>query len=485
MPSLPDLSQLSHAQKDELIVALFAQVQALLSNQALLHQRTGQLEARLGLNSANSSKPPCSDGLRKPAPKSLRVAGLRPSGGQKGHPGATLRRSEEIDRVIEHKSASASGDVCATCQSALLHHEVIEQRQVFDLPPLRLQVIEHRLMRARCACGAVHDGAWPEGVTGAVQYGAGVKALAVHLSQQHLVPLGRVCALMQDAFGASLSQASVASFNAQAAQALIPTVAAIGQAVKSQAVVHADESGIRVQGKLHWLHCLVSQQLTWLGQHARRGRQAFEALGLLDGVRGTLVHDGLASYKELECAHALCNAHHLRELVFVDEQEKPFDGWAQEMMALLVRANGEVGQHGGPLPQDRQRWYESQWDVLLARADSFNPENKDCLEHAPKRGRHRQSKAFNLIRRLRLHRADVWRFMSTPGVPFTNNLAEQALRMCKVKQKISGCFRTVDGANTFFTIRSYLQTMTKQKQNLLQCLTSVFTGQPIQPRFVG
>lgn len=485
MPSLPDLSQLSHAQKDELIMTLFAQVQTLLSNQALLHQRTQGLEARLGLNSTNSSKPPSSDGLRKPAPKSLRIAGQRPSGGQKGHPGATLRTSERVDAVIEHKSPGAGGDVCTHCQNTLLHHEIIEKRQVFDLPPLRLQVLEHHLMRAHCACGAVHQGAWPEGVSSAVQYGAGVKALAVHLSQQHLVPLARVCALMQDAFGVSLSQASVASFNAQAAQALAPTVEAIGQAVKSQAVVHADESGIRVKGKLHWLHCLVSQQLTWLGQHARRGRQAFAALGLLAGVRGTLVHDGLASYKELECAHALCNAHHLRELVFVHEQERPFDGWAQEMMALLVQASGEVTRHGGPLPEDRQHGYKTQWDVLLARAESFNPENKDHLLHATRRGRHKQSKAYNLIRRLRMHRAEVWRFMSEPGVPFTNNLAEQALRMCKVKQKISGCFRTVEGADTFFTIRSYLQTMTKQKQNLLQCLTSVFNGQPIQPRFAG
>ena len=302
-------------------MALFAQVQALLSNQALLHQRTGQLEARLGLNSTNSSKSPSSDGLRKPAPKSLRVAGQRPSGGQKGHPGATLRRSEEADLAIEHKSASASGDVCA---------------------------------------------------------------------------------LMQDAFGVSLSQASVASFNAQAALAMVPTVEAIGQAVKTQAVVHADESGIRVTGKLHWLHCLASQQLTWLGQHARRGRQAFEALGLVAGVRGTLVHDGLASYKELQCTHSLCNAHHLRELVFVHEQESPFDGWAQEMMDLLVQASGEVTQHGGPLPEDRQHWYDSQWDVLLARAESFNPENTDHLHQGPRRGRHKQSKAFN--------RSGAWAF---------------------------------------------------------------------------
>ena len=257
----------------------------------------------------------------------------------------------------------------------------------------------------------------------------------------------------------------------------------IGEALKTQAVVHADESGIRVKGQLHWLHCLVSASLTWLGQHAKRGTQAFEELGLLAGVRGTLVHDGLASYKEIDCTHALCNAHHLRELVFVHEQEKAFDGWAQEMIELLVQANKEVHQHGAPLAQERRLWYHAQWDGLLARAESFNPQNKDNLEHAPKRGRRKQSKAYNLIRRLRIHRDDVWRFMTDAGVPFTNNLAEQALRMCKVKQKISGCFRTLDGANTFFTIRSYLQTMKKQNANLLDCLTSVFNGQPTQPRF--
>lgn len=194
---------------------------------------------------------------------------------------------------------------------------------------------------------------------------------------------------------------------------------------------------------------------------------------------------GWLVYKELDCTHALCNAHHLRELVFVHEQDKPFDGWAKEMIDLLVQANQEVRQLGAPLAQDRQLWHERQWDSLLARAESFNPENKDYLEHRPKRGRHKQSKAYNLIRRLRLHRADVWRFMTDAGVPFTNNLAEQALRMCKVKQKISGCFRTLDGANTFFTIRSYLATMKKQNVNLLACLTSVFNARPIQPQFTA
>lgn len=293
MGSPPDLSQLSHAQKDELILALWplqGRVQEMAAQHTVLLQRIEQLEGRLSLDSRNSSKPPSSDGLSKPAPKSLRLVGQRPNGGQKGHPGSTLRKSEHVDVVIEHKAAG----VCSACHSPLQQQEVIEQRQVFELPVLRLQVIEHRLLRARCSCGAVHEGAWPEGINAPTQYGTSVKAFAVHLSQQHLVPLARVCELMQETFGVNLSQASVVSFNQQAAQALVPTVAAIGEAVKNQPVVHADESGIRVKGQLHWLHCLVSASLTWLGQHAKRGSLAFDDLGLLAGVHGTLVHDGLA-----------------------------------------------------------------------------------------------------------------------------------------------------------------------------------------------
>ena len=479
MQSLPDLSQLSHAQKDELIRLLWSQVQELTAQLAQMAARVHSLEQRLSLNSRNSSLAPSSDGLRKPAPKSLRQSGQRPNGGQQGHPGNTLRQSQHIDAVIEHQGAQT----CGACHAQLPAREIIERRQVFELPVLSMQVIEHRLMGVRCACGAWHQGHWPQGVNAAAQYGASVKAFAVSLSQQHLMPLGRVCEVMQDAFGVSLSQASVLEFNRQAAQALAGTVAAIGQAVQSAPVVHADESGIRVNGKLHWLHGLVTQNLTWLGQHAKRGHQAFDELGLLAGVRGTLVHDGLASYKELDCTHSLCNAHHLRELVLAHEQDKPFDDWAQAMQDLLLQANAEVRQHATALPAQRQLWYAQAWDALLARAQALNPEDKEHLQHAPRRGRHKQSATFNLIRRLRVHRADVWRFMTEPGVPFSNNLAEQAIRMCKVKQKISGCFRTLDGANTFFTNRAYLATMKKQGNNLLLCLHSVFTGQPRQPQF--
>ena len=483
MSSLPDLSELSHAQKDALIGQLWAQNQLLTAQLALLQERIGQFEARLKLNSRNSSKPPSSDGLAKPAPKSLRLKGQRPVGGQKGHQGNTLRQSAQADEIIPHESTPT----CPACQGEWSAHEVIDRRQVFELPVLRAQVTEHRLMRSTCRCGAVHEGRWPEGVNAPAQYGERAKALVTHLNQHHLVPLQRTCELMQDVFNLPLSQASVQAFNQQAALALAPTVAAIGQAVQAAPVVHADETGIRIEGKLHWLHCLVTASLTWLGHHAKRGSQAFDALGLLAGVRGTLVHDGLAGYKHLDCAHSLCNAHHLRELTFVHEQssDKVFNGWAQEMKGLLVQAKREVAQAGGPLPPGRQAWFEAQWDRLLECGEALHPEVKPEGYCQGKRGRHKQSKEFNLLRRLRVYRLDVWRFMTHKDVPFTNNLAEQALRMSKVRQKVSGCFRTRHGASTFFTIHSYLATMRKQGACLLDCLISTFKGQPVQPRWAG
>ena len=481
-PSPPDLSSLSHKQKDELIVALFGQ-------QGVLLERIKALEARLSLNSSNSSRPPSSDGLRKPAPKSLRIAGLRSIGGQKGHTGNTLCQSTHIDQIIEHRPDK----LCPVCQSIMTEHQMLQmadKRQVIDLPVLKARVIEHRQMRAICTCGASRLGRFPEGVNAPAQYGTGVKALAVHLNQYHLLPLQRTCQIMQDAFSVSVSEASIQSFSQQAALALSPTIAAIGQAVQRSAIVHADESGIRIQGKLNWLHCAVTSTLSWLSWHPKRGMAAFEALGLLPGVRGTLVHDGLLGYKNLDCLHSLCNAHHLRELVFVHEycDQKIWDGWAQEMIDLLVQAKREVAgaaQVGSLLSPERQACYEAQWEGLLSRGEQINPEA--VREGAPtgKRGKLGQSTAFNLLKRLRTYRCDVWRFMTHRDVPFTNNLAEQALRMSKVKQKISGGFRTAHGATTFFAIRSYLATMHKQQANILDCLVSVFEAQPIQPCLAG
>ena len=478
MQSLPDLNTLSHAQKDELIVALWDQVQSLTAQLAAMQQSIKELQARLSLNSRNSSKPSSTDGMAKPAPKSLRGKSGKKSGGQPGHKGATLRQSDQVDEVITH-----SGDaVCSACHLELTDFEVVEKRQVFELPELRAKVTEHVLMRAYCSCGAEHTGVWPQGINAPVQYGPRAKAVAVNLNQSNFVPMARTCEFMQDTFGLSLSQASLQSFSQQAASCLEPTVAAIGQAVQRAPVVHADETGIRVENKLHWLHCAVTPALTWLGYHPKRGGEAFSSLGILAGIKGVLVHDGLMGYKQLDCLHALCNAHHLRELVFVHEQEGIFDSWAQEMIDLLLQANGEVQQLGGPLTLERQAYFTDQWAQLLQRGERLNPPAQHTGAPTGKRGRHKQSKAFNLLMRLRNYKDDVWRFMTDIGVPFTNNLAEQALRMAKVRQKVSGCFRTAEGAKTFFTIRSYLATMRKQKVCLFDCLVSVFQGQPIQPQ---
>ena len=490
MPSLPDLNQLSHAQKDELIRMLWPlqqQVQDLMVQMAAMQERIQQLEGRLALNSRNSSKPPSSDGLGKPAPKSLRPTGKKPNGGQQGHSGNTLRQSAHVDETIVHQTDTH----CSVCHLELHEHCIAETRQVFELPELAMCTVAHQQIRSICTCGAVHLGVWPVGVNAPAQYGASVKAMAVHLNQYHLVPLARTAALMQDLYGAHLSQASIQSFAQEAAFALRPTVAAIAQAVQGSAVVHADESGIRIKGTLHWLHCAVTATLTWLAPHAKRGASAFEALGLLQGVKGVLVHDGLISYKGLDCTHSLCNAHHIRELVYVHEQEneKIWDPWAQEMIDLLLQALKEVDAKGGPLSIQRQAWFQARWSKLLQRGEEYNPLNQRTGTSQDAglgaRGRLKQSKAANLLRRLRDYRHDVWRFMSEDGVPFTNNLAEQALRMSKVKQKISGCFRTEHGADTFFTIRSYLATMHKQKTNLFDCLVSVFNRQTIQPCFAG
>ena len=487
MQSLPDLSQLSHAQKDEIIRMLWARLQELTPQMNALQERIKQLEARLAQNSKNSSKPPSSDGYSKPAPKSLRSSGQNPSGGQKGHSGNTLRQTAHVDHTVVHSGPTH----CSACQLALHQHQLAETRQVFELPALAMRTVAHQQMRSTCTCGAVYLGAWPAGVNAPAQYGASVKAMAVHLNQHHLVPLARTAQLMQDLYGAQLCQASIQSFAQEAAFALRPTVAAIAQAVQSSAVVHADETGIRITGKLHWLHCAVTTTLTWLAPHPKRGSLAIEALGVLQGIQGLLVHDGLACYKALACLHSLCNAHHIRELVYVHEQEgeKIWDPWAQEMIDLLLQALKEVQVQGTELSPQRQAWFEEQWSALLARGEAFNPQklhrHLSDEEGQGTRSRVKQSKAVNLLRRLRERRLEVWRFMTDANVPFTNNLAEQALRMAKVKQKVSGCFRTEHGADTFFTIRSYLATMTKQKGNLFECLVSVFNGKTIQPCFTG
>lgn len=472
---LPDLSRLSESAKDDLIRELWAQVQEFEGMKRLissLQAQVEELQGRLALNSRNSSKPPSSDGMNKPAPKSLRQGGQRPTGGQKGHPGSTLKKVAQPDKTVRHEPPSQ----CQACGQALSEQSVVETRQVFDLPPLRFEVTEHQVLQAQCTCGKVHRGEFPEGVSAPVQYGPQALAAMVHMSQHHMLPAQRTAALMGDFFGLPVSDATVLSAVQQAAERLRPTVQAIGQALIKAAIVHADETGLRVGKALYWMHVLASASLTWLGLHAKRGKEAFDALGLLALFGGTLIHDGWAPYRALMCKHGLCNAHHLRELVYVDEQLK--QGWAKKMIELLVAASREVALAARPLERKRQAHYLRAYRAILVEGRALNPRQPP----SGRRGRTKQSKAANLLARLRSQTADVWRFMTDTGVPFTNNIAEQDVRMPKVKQKVSGCFRSVKGAEAFCTIRSYAATMHKQGANVFHCLALVFQGNTPQPR---
>ena len=485
MPNAPDLIQLSHSQKDALIQMLWPlqqQVQDLMAQMAVMQERIKQLEGRLALNSKNSSKPPSSDGLNKPAPKSLRGAGKKPTGGQKGHSGRTLCKAKQPDKIVVHNVP----DHCQACHCELAFAYVAETRQVFDLPVMKYEVTEHQAMQAICRCGQVHTGEFPPDVRATVQYGPRVQATMVHLNQNHAVSIQRTAALMNDFFDLPVSQAAVVKATQAGADSLQPTVQDIGQGVVRSAVAHADETGLRVAKKLHWLHVLATNTLTWMGCHPKRGGDAFESLALLQHFKGVLVHDGWLPYKALACQHALCNQHHLRELTYILEEQG--QAWAGDMIELLTHANhldnlncadGKTPSYAGKKYQSEVHDLRALFDAILAQAQAENP----IALSTGKRGRPKQSKATNLIGRLRDYSDDVWRFMTQPNVPFTNNLAEQTVRMPKVKQKVSGCFRTPQGAQNYCVIRSYCATMHKQGANIFESLVAAFKGLTPQPCF--
>jgi len=482
MQELPDLSQLSHSEKDDLIRLLWSMLQSQAKQIAALQAQVADLQSRLNKNSRNSSKPPSSDGLNKPAPKSLRVAGERTTGGQIGHPGSTLCKAAQPDKIVIHDVP----DQCLACQRELPFAYIAETRQVFDLPVVKYEVTEHHAMQSICSCGHVHTGVFPAGVNAAVQYGPRAQAAMVHLNQNHAVPVQRTAALMKDFFDLPVSQATVVKATQAGADILQPAVQDIGQGVARSAVAHADETGLRVVKKLHWLHVLASDTLTWMGCHPKRGGQAFESLALLQQFKGVLVHDGWLPYKALACQHALCNQHHLRELTYLLEEQG--QAWAGDMIELLKHANhldnlncadGKAPSYDSKKYQHEVRGLRDLYDAILAQAQAENP----IALPTGKRGRPKQSKAANLIGRLRDYSDDVWRFMTQPCVPFTNNLAEQTVRMPKVKQKVSGCFRTLQGAKNYCVIRSYCDTMHKQGANIFESLVAAFKGELPQPSF--
>jgi len=298
------------------------------------------------------------------------------------------------------------------------------------------------------------------------------------MTQNQMVSVDRTAEIIQNLYGLQISAATILRMINEAQERLLPTVERIGQAICAAPVAHADETGMRVAGKLHWMHTLATPIMTWLGVHANRGHEAIEAFALIPAMLGTLIHDGLVAYRQYTCLHGLCNAHHLRELTFIVEQSQ--QDWAQRMIDLLCRANDEtMAAQGQALPKRRIKAIRSAYLALLTNGEALNPP----VQRSGRRGRTKQSFATNLLGRLRLYADDVLRFTVDPHVPFTNNLAEQAIRMCKVKQKVSGCFRTFPGAQAFCIVRSYVATLKKQSINPYHALVSTFQGNVPQPRF--
>jgi transposase len=451
-----------------LICALFAEVQP-------LRAMVAELQAKLAADSHNSNKPPSTNGFRKPPkPKSLREKTGKKSGGQPGNPGKNLMQVENPDHVVVY----APPAVCDDCAAPLPEPVVTETRQVFDLPVIRYEVTEHRVLQTVCRCGKLHRGAFPDEVSAPTQYGPRVLAAAVYLTNQQMMPLQRTAETIEDLCGLPVSEATVVAACTKAEKCLQPTVDAIAASLQAAEVAHADETGLKISGSLHWMHVVVTTLLTWIGFHKKRGEEGMTALNILSVFKGTLVHDGWESYRKLSCVHALCNAHHLRELIALFEKGQ---AWAGRMIDLLRAACHEVNQTvDGVLGEERRAYYRAAYEMILCEGERDHP----WVESPPgKRGRPKQSDATNLLLRLRRHADDVWRFTVDPNVPFTNNLAEQAIRMQKVKHKVSGGFRTAGGARGFCVIRSYLATMRKQNVNLFHALTSALQGDVPQPRF--
>lgn len=421
------------------------------------------LANRLNLNSTNSSKPPSNDPNRKKQPRAK--TGKKP-GGQKGHLGTTLKKVDDPDEVV----------VIAVNRKKLPRgqyaHSGYETRQVFDINISRV-VTEYRAQILEDDQGNRFVADFPEGVTKAVQYGTGLKAHSVYMSQFQLIPYNRIEDHFADQLNIAVSEGSIFNFNKEAFECLQAFEQRAKDELAACAVGHADETGINIGGERYWLHSMSNDLWTMFFPHEKRGEQAFDDIGILPRFKGTLCHDHWKPYYKLDCTHALCNAHHLRELTRAWEQDG--QKWALKMKNLLETINGDVTDAGGVLSPEKSDEYRHKYRALLKWADMECPA-PERADTKGKRGRIKRSKARNLLERLRDFEADVLRFMDNEQVPFTNNLGENDIRMTKVQQKISGCFRSIEGARMFCRIRSYLSTCRKHGVTASHALNCLFNG---------
>ena len=457
--------------------AVLSLIEYLQDSYEQLSDRIRELELQANKDSHNSSKPPSTDGQNKKTPKKRERSGKKP-GGQKDHEGKTLEMSANPDKFDVHKV-----EHCECCGCSLKHKQPMDydRRQVFDIPPISVEVTEHRAEIVECdKCGTVNTAAFPEGVTHKTQYGENLKAHALYLKNYCLLPYDRAAQLFEDFFGIPISPGTLVRINIDGAKGTKEVTDRIKELIRTSAVAHFDETGMRIGGKLHWLHVASTAGLTYYLPHEKRGGVAIDELGILPLFEGTAVHDGWKPYFNYLCYHALCNAHHLRELICIYEDYD--QRWAQQLIDLLleIKERREKSK-GNSFAAKTILGFEEKYREILKTGMEVNPPPVDPPQKK-KRGRKKKSKPLNLLERLQEHEKATLAFMYDFSVPFDNNQAERDGRMMKVQQKISGTFRSFDGALAFCAIRGYISTVKKQGLNVISALQEIFSEKMLLPQ---
>lgn len=481
IPSEKDIRE-AYRKGEDAVVEVFHEVLSCIKDLSRHIEKQQQvideLQRQIAKNSSNSSKPPSSDGFKKPRTSSLRKKGEKSTGGQEGHKGSTLNQVETPDHKVVYETVS-----CIHCQTSLCDVPVseYEKRQVFDIPAIHIEVTEHKAEVKFCPqCGKMNKGVFPQEVSQPVQYGDNVKSHAVYFNNYHHIPVARTAEIFEDVFGHRISEGVIVQSNDAAATAVAPSTEAIKDQLINSDVANFDESGLKVKGKLHWLHVASNEKLTHYEVHKKRGQTAMDDIAILPEFQGTAVHDHWKSYFAYnDCEHSLCNAHHLRELKFINENYG--QTWAKEMSNLLIEIKEEVHStkaHSDPLDSSKISAFEARYDKIVEDGLKANPPPEKQPE---KKGKVKQSPPKNLLDRLKSHKKNVLLFMHDFRVPFDNNQGERDVRMIKVKQKVSGTFRSDDGADAFCRIRGYISTVRKHSRNVIDAIQSAFKGMPFIP----